>query len=348
MRWQFQETVVPFEAHASSAWSRQNLWRGSHRNRGFLRAILSAAVSFCFIFAKKEQTPMLVDRDTMIEPATPGTFSEDVKDTARRRSCGGTCCDKVNDSLDPWADDVLPRLQDHRAPAEKMDGDAPPPNALEVKTKLRAKSGTASSEAKGKAEVKLSPKWRAAAKSKRYVPISESTETSSPSATWQAQDRVFSRVQLRVVLQCEKQLNEANSFTDCASEATRMGGNLAGKLLQRSIATRFKTSARVAPLCTKQIANHMLCLELLAKSMASRGTLAIEWSPSYLSRCVPDARANGIPVPWTNRVQANLRQVRVCTSGRNVNGDDKVEVPNGLVQWPMLRASCQGCKPKRS
>ena len=116
-----------------------------------------------------------------------------------------------------------------------------------------------------------------------------------------------------------------------------MGGNLAGKFLQRSTAPRLKTSARVPPLCTKQIANHMLCLELLAKSMASRGKLAIEWGPSFLSRCVLDARANGIPVPWACRVQANLHQVRVCISGRNVNGaiaavDDEVEVANGLVQ----------------
>ena len=81
-------------------------------------AILSAADSFCFMFAKKEHTPMHVDRDMMIEPAKLDTMSEDDKDTARRRSCGGTRCNKGNDILDPWADDALPRLQDHRAPAE--------------------------------------------------------------------------------------------------------------------------------------------------------------------------------------------------------------------------------------
>ena len=96
----------------------------------------------------------------------------------------------------------------------------------------------------------------------------------------------------------------------------------------------------------EQIANHMLYLELLAKSMSSQDELAIEWSLWYLSRCIADVRAKGIPAPWAWRVEAIMREVRVCINGAIAAVDDKGEVPNGLVQLADAPSQMPGVQTK--
>ena len=204
-----------------------------------------------------------------------------------------------DDRLDSWADDVLPRLHDLRAAVENMSGEAPPPDASDVKS--RAKSQI--------------PKRRAKSKSNAMPTSPSPNKASSLSAKRQGQDRVFSSVQLRVIHQREQQLNEAKSFIEAASEATMMVGNSAGKLsacknridakIVDGTTERILTTPNTREVATKhgstiddlgarehhnleQIAYHMLYLELLEESMASQDY-------SYFSRSVAGARANGSP-----------------------------------------------------
>ena len=197
---------------------------------------------------------------------------------------------------------------------------------------------------KAKAKAKGKAKAKATAKGKASVPKDQPgrANPSASAAGKQADPKVYATVQAREIIKCDQLCSEITALVEaCVEEEGLAGINALAKAT--SLRTKLENKLTDGTLKRKLMADNvrevsteeggmrredlglrgkkvygtmqalstkLLYLEPLLKSMACQDHMEIEWSPAFLDRCIADARAAGLAVPFKCRVEVISRHMR--------------------------------------